>query len=329
MEAKNKITRRTFMRSIGSVLAGGAVIGFGTVLYKKAVKGEKPLVVSLNSDEAFSAYKEAYSLDMPSEILALFVGGNKIYAATKDTLSTFDFQLSTSNSIKIAPNPRDFIVVDEKIVVLYPARIIEYSLQGKQENEWEACDKNADFCAITATSTHFFVSDAGNKILCMYRKNGVLEKMLQSPNQFVIPSYSFDLLTLNDTVYCANSGKHLIEMYSREGDYIGAWGKSGGGAGAFAGCCNPAYLAASYSGDLLTSEKGNPRISLYSKDGTYRSLLMNAAFLGGGRAAYHIQSVGCNLAVAGGNRLTIYMPKDKNLHADCSRCESVCPMAVR
>ena len=326
MEEKNKITRRTFVRTVGSVLAGGVVAGFGTALYKKTLKGDKLAFVSLNNDEPFSAYKEVYSVDMPSEIVALFVGESGIYVAEKEKITVLDTELKPLNSIKIASNPRDFIVAGEKIIVLYPARIIEYSLQGEKENEWEACDKNADYCAVTATSTHFFVSDAGNKTLCMYRKNGEFEKMIQSPNQFIIPSYSFDLLTINDTVYCANSGRHLIEVYSNRGEYIGEWGKSGGELGTFAGCCNPAHIAVSPAGDLLTSEKGNPRISLYSKDGKFRSLLMNAAFLGGGRTAYHVQTAGCSLIVAGGNRLILYAPNDNATAADCNRCESDCPM---
>ena len=62
------------------------------------------------------------------------------------------------------------------------------------------------------------------------------------------------------------SGRHLVESYSPEGEYISSLGKPGGAAGLFSGCCNPVYLAGNTHGEIITSEKGFLESVVYGKE---------------------------------------------------------------
>ena len=78
-------------------------------------------------------------------------------------------------------------------------------------------------------------------------------KFIQSPSGFIVPSYSFGITNIDGVVYCSNPGRHLVESYSPEGEYISSFGKPGGAAGLFSGCCNPVYLLSHLKRGFLES----------------------------------------------------------------------------
>jgi hypothetical protein len=132
-------------------------------------------------------------------------------------------------------------------------------------------------------------------------------RFIKSPEGFVIPSYSFDIICINDTLYCANSGRHKIESYTLDGEFIASFGEPGAQAGSFAGCCNPAFLAATPSGEILTSEKGRPRISCFKKDGNFQEILFDDKMLNNGTKAckMHVSTDG-DIYIASGSAISIY-----------------------
>ena len=101
-------------------------------------------------------------------------------------------------------------------------------------------------------------------------------------SEFVIPSPHFDLVAGPDeTFWVVNPGKRRIESYSRPGELQSMWGQAGAALADFFGCCNPAHLALLPDGRFVTSEKGIPRIKIYSEAGEFAAR--------GGRA----QRAGC------------------------------------
>ena len=52
-----------------------------------------------------------------------------------------------------------------------------------------------------------------------------------------------------------------------DGELDGFWGQAGAAIEAFFGCCNPAHLALLPDGRFVTSEKGIPRVKIYSDQG--------------------------------------------------------------
>jgi len=120
-----------------------------------------------------------------------------------------------------------------------------------------------------------------------------------------------------------------VESYTTAGDFITAFGKSGAEAGAFSGCCNPAILTPSNHGELLTSEKGIPRISCYRADGKFRSVLLDSKALGRGSAAYDVRVMKDKLIVTGRDKVSVFQ-YDKRLsqQTDCGQCEVDCPLKL-
>jgi hypothetical protein len=177
------------------------------------------------------------------------------------------------------------------------------------------------------SSDYIFVTDAENKNICRYTKEGDFLDFILSPNSFVIPSYAFDIIIIQDTIYCSNSGRHRIESYSLEGKYLGSFGKVGIEAGSFVGCCNPGYLAATQYGDIITSEKGIPRISCYGHDGKFRAILLDSKMLGGGTKAYCVKVQDDRIYVAGKNTLSVFV-YDSTLAAQsaCADCPLECQL---
>lgn len=285
------------------------------------------VVKSINKDEQTYAerYPEAdYAFVSPYELIAEFsipavinrieydngrllvVAGNTIYSYTERGEELLSFS--------VKPDVRDITIEGDEIYALYPTFIEVYSKQGEPLRQWEACSDLSDYCSLAVAGDYLFVTDAQNKNICKYTKEGNFVKFIFSPRGFIIPSYAFDIASHNDTIFCSNSGRHLIESYTLEGDFIAAFGGPGGDAGHFAGCCNPAFLTFSSEGLLLTSEKGNPRISSFDKTGSFRSVLINSRLLGGGSDAREIRSYEDRLYVAGKNKISVFKQKELQLN---------------
>ena len=284
------------------------IAGFGYYMLRSIISDENATQSgNENAENTFvSPYTKTNSFDADSEILSFDIYENAVYAALSDRVSVFDLSGKHQFDVAITANPRDITVDETAIYLLYPTEIHVYSFGGQKTDEWQACSDNSDYCAFTTTKDYVFVTDAANKEIVQYDKQGALVRFIKSPQGFIIPSYAFDIISINDTIYCANSGRHKIESYTLDGKFIASFGKSGAGAGAFAGCCNPVYLAESFGGHILTSEKGNPRISSYARDGKFRTILFDANMLGGGTIAYEMQVSGENIYIASKKTISVY-----------------------
>jgi hypothetical protein len=316
------------------------IAGFGYYMIHSMMSEEKTTQSGEeNQDNTFvSPYKKINSFDAASDILCFDIYENSIFVALSDKISIFDLSGKHQHDFEIEPNARDIAVagrdgarpVSTTIYLLYPTRIDLYSFDGQKKDEWEACSNNSDYCSFTTTKDYVFVTDAENKNIVQYDKQGKLVRFIKSPEGFIIPSYSFGIININDTIYCSNSGRHKIESYTLDGEFIASFGKSGTQAGAFAGCCNPVYLAKSSNGHILTSEKGNPRISCYGKNGKFRTILFDSNTLGGGTAAYKMCVSGENIYIANRKTISVYGGRDVacrvSTEKSCAGCNVECPL---
>ena len=317
------------LKIILNILIFALIAGFGYYMFH-SIKSDKKMIQSgeENTENTFvSLYQKIDSFEAASDIQCFDIYENRIYVALSDKMSVFDLSGNPQYDFTIEAGVRD-IVIDRiengTIYLLYPTKIDLYSFEKKKIYECKSCSDNSDYCAITTTKDYIFVTDAENKNIVQYDKQGRLVRFIKSPEGFIIPSYSFDILNINDTLYCSNSGRHKIESYTSDGEFIASFGVAGTQAGAFAGCCNPVYLAKSIDGNILTSEKGNPRISSYGRDGEFRTILFNSNLLGGGTVAYRMKVAGENIYIAAGKTISIYC-RDAQLCVSTESCEG-CPM---
>jgi hypothetical protein len=261
--------------------------------------------VELN--DGISPYRKIQTIQTKSDIIAFDLSNDYIYVAINHEVVIYDPAGTIVRQIPIGKEIKDIKVEDDRIYLLYPTEIEVFTLAGEKVSGWEAPGDNAGYCAFVTTPAYILVTDAIQKLIYQYDKEGALIRFIRSPDGFIIPSYSFDIININDTIYCANSGRHQIESYTVDGDFIASFGVAGAQAGAFAGCCNPVYLAATPCGDILTSEKGSPRISRFSREGEFMSILLNNKILGGGTQAYGVKMQDDKIYAAGKRILSVYV----------------------
>ncbi|MDR0972586.1 MAG: hypothetical protein LBM61_01195 [Prevotellaceae bacterium] len=344
-ENEQKMPRRKFLQVGGSVLAGGTIVGLaGMLFHKRLVVQDVPYganIVTPQPDIPTSPYRRVTSIEIPEEISTFELAENKLVAATAQTVyvynetgelerkfSRFENEISyEDNRISYGENLRGTAYLNGSLYLLFPTHIEVYTIDGRKLREWVACDEQSDYCEIAVAPDGVFVTDAANKNIHKYTLDGTFVKFIQSPDGFVIPSYSFGITYSDGVLYCSNSGRHRVEKYTTDGEYLGSFGEAGAGVGRFCGCCNPVHLSHTATGDIITSEKGIPRISCYSPDGRFQSLLLDTKVLGGGHTAYGVKVKGDKLFVAGANRIDTYR-YDQTAVAQtaCAACVVNCPL---
>ena len=331
--------RRSFLKISGSLAVGGvilSVVGRGVwnmfkhpdkLFYdSKQMKGPELLK---EDDDFVSPYRRVYGFLAPDDISAMEVEEGSIYIATPNNIYVYGMSGELQTNFSTPSDLRDITVHKGLIYALYPTRIEVYDRQGETVREWEACSENSDYCSFAVCEEGIFVTDAANKNICKYKTDGTLARFIQSPKGFIVPSYCFGITVMDGYVYCSNPGRHLVERYTTDGDFVSSFGKSGIESGAFSGCCNPTVVTPANNGELLTSEKGIPRISCYSPDGQFRSILLDSKALGKGNAAYDVRVMKDKLIVAGGNKVSIFQyDKRQSQLTDCGQCDKDCPLKI-
>ncbi len=282
------------------------VIGFVWYIVQMVNKEDNTYVEASAETPFSSVYKEVSSFELSQEIKRFELQDGKLFIVSGESVYLYDAAGKKLSSFAVKQHVRDIAVGEGKIYLLYPTAIEVYTTDGKLSHAWEACSELSDYCSFALAGNFVFVTDAENKNICKYTKEGNFVSFIKSPVNFIIPSYTFDIASINDTVYCVNSGRHLIETYTLDGEFIASFGGPGGEAGSFVGCCNPVYISFTPQGELITSEKGNPRISVFERSGQFKEVILNSRLLGGGNKAYETQTDGNRLFVAGKNKMVVF-----------------------
>lgn len=334
------ISRKNFLRICGSVVAGGSILGVtGTMIWKMFArpgdlffdtdKSKAGTTARSAKEAAASPYRLVSAFKTPDRIEAFELCGDKLVVAVPNYIYIYDAAGTVLHSFSVAGTVRDIAVADDLIYLLHPTRLEIYTMTGELVRDWEACSEESDYCSLAVASDCVFATDAANKNICRYTTDGGFVAFIQSPVGFVVPSYAFGITVIEGVVYCSNPGRHLVESYSLNGDYIAAFGKTGTEAGAFSGCCNPVHLSATAAGQVITSEKGIPRVSCYSREGRFQGVLLDSKALGGGHTASEVRAWNDKLLVAGGDKLSLFR-YDKTLASQtaCADCAIDCPLRV-
>ncbi len=94
-------------------------------------------------------------------------------------------------------------------------------------------------------------------------------------NGLIVPSPHLDVVLGEDgSVHVVNPGAHQIEIYDPDGSPRWTWGEGSQEADGFCGCCNPTDIALLPGGEYVTSEKGIPRVKIYSSNGHFEGVVV-------------------------------------------------------
>lgn len=177
--------------------------------------------------------------------------------------------------------------VSERIYVGCGRHLSVFSAQGEPIGQWPDLEQRAVLTAIAVAPPRVFVADAGQRVVHILDLEGRVVGRIGAADpdrhmpSFVIPSPYFDLVVGPDeTLWVVNPGMRRIESYSFTGELQSMWGRAGAGIADFFGCCNPAHLALLPDGRFVTSEKGIPRIKVYSDAGEFERVVAGPRELG-------------------------------------------------
>lgn len=335
MGENKKLSRKDFFRVGGSTVAGLSIMGVaGNHLYKMLAKPEelfygdqKGQKIVSRAEAPASPYRKVFAFKLDEPITAFEVADERIYAATETTVRILNREGAEQGRFSTNDYIRDIVRHGDELYVLHPAEIGVYTLAGEAIRSWEACSPESDYCSLAVAGEEVFVTDASNKNICQYNREGAFRRFINSPEGFIVPSYSFGITSIDGMVYCSNPGRHTVECYDQQGKFVSSFGKAGGAAGMFSGCCNPVHLTTTATGDILTSEKGVPRISCYGRDGKFHAILLDEYALGVGHEAREVRTEGNRLIVAGANTVSVFQYEEKFAQQTaCGDCEVECPL---
>jgi len=149
-------------------------------------------------------------------------------------------------------------------------RVLIYSADGVQKAAWSDLGERAIVTSIALAGEKVIVADAGNRIVLVCTREGEVVGRIGARDDernipgLVVPSPHMDVaMGADGLLRVANPGRHCVEIYTLDGHLEFSWGSSGCGIENFTGCCNPADIAVTPDGSVVTSEKGIYRVKLY------------------------------------------------------------------
>lgn len=227
---------------------------------------------------------------------------NRIYAGGDSQIRIFDVDGRELRQINLQARPT-CIAVDGNgnIFAGFPAQVSVFNSDGAEIRSW-TFDKGSIIRGIALTGKNVFIADAGKKLVHVKDlvhpekegfKIGVANKETGDDGIIIYSPYLDVAAGENDLVAVIDPGRHRIKFYSQSGELISAW-KSNPSAGVkgFSGCCNPSNIALCPDWRIVTSEKGIPRIKLYSPSGDFIGVVA-------GPESFKAEQPPCDIAVDG------------------------------
>jgi len=238
--------------------------------------------------------------------VAVSPSGN-IYAGGDSFVSCYTSDLRMIWSIKTSYPVTALSIFGDTIFASTVELILIIGTEGKIKDEWGPFEDKSYITSVTANQKRLAYADAGNKMVVILDKEGIVKKIIgQNDGQFILPSPYFDVaLDAYDNLFIANTGHRRIETRSPDGRLISTFGEPGMAAGAFCGCCNPAHFVITPNG-FVTSEKGINRIKILGNGGEFIEYVSSANKF--------VPSIPLDLASADGNTIYGANPADSKLY---------------
>ncbi len=238
-------------------------------------------------DPEWLTYREEATWPVPLEaVRGMAVGPDRtVYVAGDLAICVLNDRGEVQKRLELQSAPRclDVTYTDgadgekpalDRLYVAVDDRIEVYNSRGKRLAAWESRGPKALLTSVEATDRHVFVADAGNRVVLRYDHDGELLGELARPDPernipgLLVPSPYLDIAMAPDGLLrVVNPGRHRIEAYTVDGYLELHWGEAGLSLEGFCGCCNPSHIAVLADGRVVTSEKGIPRVKVYSPEG--------------------------------------------------------------
>ena len=286
------------------------ILGFSVFMWKRTKTPDTAKGIELSGNlprQGNALFTQERSINTSGAIQAIALNDTLIVAASDDRILVYEHNGSMLADYPSGGYISDLFIAGDTLFVLHPDGLSLYNDKLELTAKWEPCSENSYYCGITVSNKKVFISDADNKLIATYTREGDFDGFIMHKNRFVIPSANFPLAVNGDTLYAGNAGVHKIELYNTvNGRFIRDFGITGSAEGAFSGCCNPCGIIVSPEGKIITAEKGLARIARFNADGSYDALLVSNKMLNESVLAPKIAWLEGRLVVALGKTITWY-----------------------
>jgi hypothetical protein len=186
-----------------------------------------------------------------------------------------------------------------------------YDASGRRQAGWGTPGARSLLTAIAVGPADVWVADSGSRLVHRYDRSGrrlgsIGERDEAAGYQgLIVPSPHLDVAVLSSGLVCvSNPGMHRLEMHAPQGGMEASWGEPRSEIDAFCGCCNPTDFAMLAGGRFVTSEKGIPRVKIYSARGVFESVVA-------GPEAFASNLMGMDLAVGAHDQVAVLDAHEK------------------
>lgn len=286
-DSQKNLTRRGFLtRGAGLAAIGATPIALQRA--RAAADDKNPFEYNIDHlrkvDPKLIHYEQVGGFKTPlAEPRRLALGpDDKVYVSGKDRVEVFEPSgaklrelavKGTALAVTVARNGRLFLGVKDHVEI--------FAANGQSQAVWAAPGPKTWFTGIAVAENDVFAADAGNRVVLRYDHNGKVIGRLGEKNParniqgLMLPSPFCDVeLAPDGLLRVTNTGNHLIETYTFDGELKSAWGKPSAGIEGFCGCCNPINIALLSDGRVVTCEKGLPRVKVYRPQGDFESVVL-------------------------------------------------------
>lgn len=298
-------------------IAGILYFGYSAITDNTRKDQENPFELNLDdykkNDPVLNQYTERKFVQVPLERLTGICLDRQgdLYAAGEGAVIRFGPDGCEKSRIEIS-SPVTCLAADlQGRIYLGMGDHIEIYTDGVKTGHWESMGENSLITSIALSVERIYLADAGSKVIWKFNSDGRLlgrigeknpEKQIQG---FLIPSPYFDVgIDPAGRLWAANTGHHLLEQYDDNGDLIRSWGEYALKINGFCGCCNPTHFSFLPNGLFVTSEKGIPRVKIYSAEGVLKAVVAASEKFKEG-------AVGLDLAVSSLGKIYVLDPHQK------------------
>lgn len=267
-----------------SELLKGGLIGLTALaalpLAASCAPEKQEIALAPEPEEHFEpAYTESGSFSPEFHICrGLGVSGNDIWVAGDMAVRRFSKGRKgetidvpgAAQAVAATSSGKLFATVEDRVIDLSSGKAVA----------WESLGARARLVEITASDNEVLVADAGNRCIHRFDHNGKLNGKLGEKDEsrdypgLIVPSPYLGLALLPDgLVAVCNPGQHCIEYHDLKLGLMQRFGTVSQSMRDFCGCCNPMSITVLANGDLVTAEKGIPRVKTLDKHGNFKSVV--------------------------------------------------------
>jgi hypothetical protein len=271
-----------FLIFLGLVIVGVIAINYINSKPKKAK--ENPYEYNVDEfrkvDPALISHKEVRQIKVDvGETGGIATANGFIYLAAGKSVKALSPDGKLQSEFSVDENPHCIAVNNQQVVLGYRKTFTAYSLKGEKLFQSGEINDSTVITSLVLWKGNIVVADAGKRRIWLFNQNQLVKEIegvsgAKNLHGFVIPSPYFDVaINSANELWAANTGMHTLQQYDDKGNLARSWAKISLQIEGFSGCCNPAHFTFLPDGCFVTSEKGMPRIKIYTPDGTLQSVV--------------------------------------------------------